>query len=102
MQRMELIYCEMEPGTALFFHSNLLHASSANTSEKSRWSLICCYNAARNDPYKDSHHPRYTPLHKVEDDAILKSGRLVGERSFLDPKDDQTSEGERVEADSVS
>ena len=37
-----------------------------------RWSLICCYNAARNDPYKESRHPRYTPLAKVSDSAIKR------------------------------
>jgi acyl-CoA synthetase (NDP forming) len=36
--------------------------------------MICCYNAARNDPYKESHHPRYTPLHKVSDAAIQETG----------------------------
>lgn len=102
LQRLELVYCEMEPGTALFFHSNLLHASSANLSERSRWSIICCYNAARNDPYKDSHHPRYTPLHKVGDDAILKAGKPTEAREFLDPNEDKTSEGVRVaETESV-
>jgi len=43
--------------------------------------MICCYNAARNDPYKESHHPRYTPLHKVPDTAI----REAGLRRFSDP-----------------
>jgi ectoine hydroxylase-related dioxygenase (phytanoyl-CoA dioxygenase family) len=103
MKRLELVYCEMEPGTGLFFHSNLLHASAANLSDKSRWSIICCYNAARNDPYKDSHHPRYTPLQKVADDAILKAGNAAGQRRFLDPKDDRTSEGVPVtDSQSVS
>jgi len=37
--------------------------------------MICCYNAARNDPYKESHHPRYSPLVKVEDAAVLQAGR---------------------------
>ena len=36
--------------------------------------MICCYNAARNDPYEDSPHPRYTPLEVVNDDAILTAG----------------------------
>ncbi len=36
--------------------------------------MICCYNAARNDPYKESHHPRYTPLSKVDDGMILRVG----------------------------
>jgi hypothetical protein len=46
--------------------------------------MICCYNAARNDPYKDSHHPRYTPLVKVPDSAI----RAVGVKRFGDSQAD--------------
>ena len=73
-KRLELVYVEMEPGDVLFFHSNLLHRSDQNRSEKPRWAMICCYNAASNDPYKEAHHPRYTPLHKVPDAAILEAG----------------------------
>ena len=36
--------------------------------------MICCYNAARNDPYKESQHPRYTPLVKVRDAAVREAG----------------------------
>lgn len=88
MARHELVHCELDPGDAVFFDGNLLHASAANESDRPRWSLICCYNAARNDPYKDSHHPRYTPLRKVGGDAIrgFASLRVDAEnRSFLDP-----------------
>lgn len=70
LERLEHVYIEAEPGDALFFHCNLLHRSDQNRSDDPRWSLICCYNAARNDPYKDSRHPRYTPLAKVADSAI--------------------------------
>jgi ectoine hydroxylase len=73
-KRLELVYVEMDPGDVLFFHSNLLHRSDQNRSEKPRWAMICCYNAARNDPYKEAHHPRYTPLHKVPDSAIKEAG----------------------------
>lgn len=97
-KRMEKVYCEMDSGDALFFHSNILHRSDQNKSDKSRWSLICCYNAARNDPYKESHHPGYTPLEKVEDDAIKKVGikRFESEEegAFLDIADDQSAEGQ--------
>ncbi len=79
-----LDYVEMDPGDALFFHSNLLHRSDRNESENPRWSMICCYNAARNNPYKESHHPRYTPLVKVEDTAI----REVGVKRFSDDSSD--------------
>ena len=92
-KRLDLVYVEMDAGDALFFHSNLLHRSDQNRSEKPRWSLICCYNAARNDPYKDSHHPRYKPLKKVEDRAILETGlRRFAEGAtdvgWLDPDKD--------------
>jgi hypothetical protein len=74
IKRLDLIYCEMEPGDAMFFHSNLLHASARNDSDQPRWGMICCFNAKHNDPYKESHHPRYTPLKKVDDDAIKRVG----------------------------
>jgi ectoine hydroxylase len=74
LKRLPLVHVEMEPGDALFFHANLLHRSDQNRSENPRWSMICCYNAARNDPYKESHHPRYTKLHKVPDSAITEAG----------------------------
>lgn len=80
LKRMPLVYLEMEPGDAVFFHCNLLHRSDQNRSEHPRWSMICCYNAARNDPYKESHHPRYTPLNGVPDSAI----REVGIKRFAD------------------
>ena len=84
LKRMPLVYVEMEPGDALFFHANLLHRSDQNRSEHPRWSMICCYNAARNDPYKESHHPRYTPLAVVPDAAI----REVGLKRFADDSSD--------------
>ncbi len=82
-KRLELVYVEMDPGDAIFFHANLLHRSDQNTSDHPRWSMICCYNAARNDPYKDSHHPRYTPLDVVPDAAI----KQVGEKRFAESGD---------------
>jgi hypothetical protein len=84
VKRLELVYVEMDPGDALFFHANTLHRSDQNKSDHPRWSMICCYNAARNDPYKDSHHPRYTPL-KVVPDAAIKE---VGVKRFADDASD--------------
>jgi ectoine hydroxylase len=84
LKRMPLAYCELGPGDAIFFHCNLLHRSDQNRSDQPRWSMICCYNAARNDPYKESHHPRYTPL-KVVPDAAIKE---VGVKRFADDASD--------------
>jgi ectoine hydroxylase len=83
-KRLELVHVEMEPGDALWFHCNLLHRSDQNKSDLPRWSMICCYNAARNDPYKESHHPRYTPLKVVPDSAI----KAVGIKRFADDASD--------------
>ena len=71
---LDLVHVELEPGDAVFFHCNILHRSDRNASPNPRWSLICCYNAARNNPYKEPHHPRYTPLSKVPDAAIKEVG----------------------------
>ena len=93
LKKLELVYVEMEPGDGLFFHSNLLHRSDRNRSNNPRWAMICCYNAARNDPYKEAQHPRYTPLSKVKDEEIRKAGlrRFGGDESagtWLDPNHD--------------
>ena len=32
LERLERVYCEMEPGSAIFFHCNLLHCSAQNHS----------------------------------------------------------------------
>jgi ectoine hydroxylase-related dioxygenase (phytanoyl-CoA dioxygenase family) len=96
LKRMPLAYVEMEPGDTLFFHANLLHRSDRNRSDKPRWSMICCYNAARNDPYKESHHPRYTPLQMVRDGAILEAGSKrfadsPADVSWLDVRNDESA-----------
>ena len=64
----------MEPGDGLFFHSNVLHRSDQNRSDKRRWTVLHCYNAARNNPYLEHHHPFYTPIDKVDNAAIKQAG----------------------------
>ena len=87
LDRLDLVYCELDPGSAVFFHCNTLHRSDANSSERNRWNLICCYNAARNDPFFPSHHPQYTALEKVPDTAIKQMGLQlsVSSESFYKP-----------------
>jgi ectoine hydroxylase-related dioxygenase (phytanoyl-CoA dioxygenase family) len=74
-QHLEKVYCEMQPGTALFFHANLLHRSGPNESEDPRWSLICCYNTRHNPCDDKPGHPSYSPLEKWDDARILELGR---------------------------
>jgi ectoine hydroxylase len=73
LQRLPIEYVEMQPGDALFFHGNLLHRSDQNTSPNPRWSLICCYNTKSNDPYKQSRHPNYSPLQRLDDTLFLET-----------------------------
>ena len=45
------------------------------------------------DPFfKDSHHPRYTPLAKAEDAAVKLAGARASdeEKAFLDPASDKS------------
>ena len=72
LQRLELVYCELSPGDAIFFHGNTLHRSDQNKSQHSRWSLICCYNTKHNDPYFESKHPSYQPLEIWKDQDVTK------------------------------
>ena len=92
-KRLELVYVELEKGDAVFFHSNLLHRSDRNNSENPRWAMICCYNTKTNNPYKDSHHPRYTPLKKVPDSAIMEAAtsNIVDNGAWLDPNHDSSA-----------
>ena len=84
-QHQELVYCEMEPGTALFFHGNLLHRSDANTSAHPRWSLICCYSRADNEPHiqNERSNPKYSHLEKWSDDRIKEIGHREREQLAL-------------------
>jgi ectoine hydroxylase len=74
----ETVECIMEPGDAIFFHCNTLHASGPNLSAAPRTLLHCSYNAADNEPYlsEGQEHHKYRPLDKLPDSAI-REGRYV-------------------------
>lgn len=65
-------YCEMEPGTALFFHGNLLHASGPNLSDRPRRTYICTYNALSNPPADPKRgHGKPVRIRLAADDAVM-------------------------------
>ena len=88
LERMDLVYCEMAPGTGLFFDCNLIHRSDRNESEDPRWAMICSYNAAFNSPFKRTPktHPAYSRLERSSLDAIKTIGRcqVAGDRNRSD------------------
>jgi phytanoyl-CoA hydroxylase len=91
LKTMEHVYVELNAGDALFFHSNLLHRSEANTSDRPRWSLISCYNRASNIPYNEPSGSSTVPLETVPDEALMNwTGEGLGEGSnFLVKEKDQ-------------
>ena len=90
LKYLDLVYCEMKPGSALFFHANLLHRSDANLSPNPRWSLICCYNAARNPCQPKPNHPAYSHLEKWPDARIKEIGQ---QQLFVKPTRRQSVDG---------
>lgn len=76
LNRLDLVYVELEPGDALFFHGNLLHRSDRNSSENSRWSMISTFNRIDNKPYKKNDPSCYTPIEVIQDEDILKFSSL--------------------------
>jgi ectoine hydroxylase-related dioxygenase (phytanoyl-CoA dioxygenase family) len=90
LKTMELVYCELEPGDALFFHSNILHRSEANLSDRPRWSMICCYNAQSNPAYNETSASYNVPVDVVPDEAILEwnAGGAGASTDFLKKEND--------------
>lgn len=70
LKTMEHVYVELEPGDAVFFHSNILHRSEANTSDRPRWSIISCYNSLSNPAYNDESTAWKVPVNIVPDEAL--------------------------------
>lgn len=77
LKHLELVYCEMEPGDALFFHGNTLHRSDANRSDHPRWSYISCYTTMSNATVSGSktHIENRVIFGKVADVELKKVGR---------------------------
>ncbi len=75
LERNDRVLCELDPGDCVFFHSNTLHASGPNNSQRPRTIFHVSYNAAASAPPLghglEGH--RYKPLNPLPDDA-LKSG----------------------------
>lgn len=88
----EHLFVELEAGDVLFFHSNILHRSEANLSDRPRWSFISAYNLNTNVPFNEKSTACITPLTMVPDEAVLQSalsGSGIGQE-FLSKEADVT------------
>ena len=93
LRTMEHVFVELNAGDALFFHSNILHRSEANLSDRPRWSLISCYNRSTNIGYNESSSlsASITPIEIVPDEALLTwdaAGLAESEADFLSKEAD--------------
>jgi ectoine hydroxylase-related dioxygenase (phytanoyl-CoA dioxygenase family) len=89
LQTMELVYCDLQPGDALFFHSNLLHRSEANLSDHPRWSIISCYSSQSNLAYNETSTSWKVPVSIVPDEAILEwEAGSLSNNDFLKKEND--------------
>jgi len=89
LQTMDLVYVEIEPGDALFFHSNILHRSEANLSDHPRWSIISCYASQSNLAYNENSTSWKTPIEMVPDNAITNwESTSLSNADFLKKKND--------------
>jgi ectoine hydroxylase-related dioxygenase (phytanoyl-CoA dioxygenase family) len=89
LQTMDLVYVEIEPGDALFFHSNILHRSEANLSDHPRWSIISCYTSQSNLAYNENSTSWKTPIEMVPDNAITNwESTSLSNADFLKKEND--------------
>lgn len=89
LKTMDLVYVEVEPGDALFFHSNLLHRSEANLSDDPRLSLISCYSSLTNLAYNERSASWHTPIRVVPNEALLeREAASLSEADFLKREND--------------
>ena len=90
-----LVHCSMKAGTVLFTHSNLLHTSAANNSNKWRHSLIFAYSSKNNSPVvADGIHPKFNPIDVLPDKDLISYGSVMhdGDKAdFLEIKAATTS-----------
>ncbi len=76
-ERFPIVHCELEPGDALYFHSNAMHGSAGNSTDAPRILIHNTYNAAYNEPIRLEGQTdaladtqKYEPLHRTSDDFI--------------------------------
>jgi ectoine hydroxylase-related dioxygenase (phytanoyl-CoA dioxygenase family) len=100
LKTMDLVYCEIDPGDALFFHSNLMHRSEANLSDHPRWSLISCYNSQSNIAYSETSNSWKVPVSTVPDRALLEwDAASFGDADFLKKENDPALKSTGWESD---
>jgi hypothetical protein len=76
--RLPTVVCDLSPGDALFTHSNLVHWSGPNESDRPRRAIIVAFNAVNNPPSVAGARliPMPHPLLEVDDGRLLDIGAV--------------------------
>lgn len=82
-ERHETVYVELAPGDAVYFHSNLLHASNPNLSDQSRWGMISSFFRHDNESVIDDPRFRAKAIASVAHADILKGAKLSDARKMF-------------------
>lgn len=78
------VYCELESGDAVYFHSNTLHCSGPNTSLQSRLGLISAFFRTDNESIHDNPDYHNKQQSRIRIDQILEgSSKSETGKSFL-------------------
>ena len=79
LEELETVEVHLEPGDAVVFHCNVLHASGPNQSQRPRSLFMSSYNAVSNPPSapKVPGH-EYAPLNELADDVLPSSLPITG------------------------
>jgi ectoine hydroxylase-related dioxygenase (phytanoyl-CoA dioxygenase family) len=73
LESCDRVYCEQEPGDALFFSCLTVHCSESNTSAQPRWAYLCAFDHMQNAV---RYVPEARPAPRWLDSTVLEYGKL--------------------------
>lgn len=108
--RLQTVVCELSPGDVLFTHSNLIHWSGPNASDRWRRAIIVAYNGTGNPPTAKGAGliPMPHPLVVVDDARLLAIGPVghdaetAGDAGWLSQEKNVATFGQRGDDYSVA
>jgi ectoine hydroxylase len=101
-EKLGVVYCELNPGDVMFFHSNILHSGGANNTDTTRVVMFSSYNARANAPVSGAsglneggafmniskEERAFKRLERVSDDSLLarRYKSFFSHTNFASPK----------------
>lgn len=88
VKKHEIIDCEMKPGDAMFMHSNTIHSSQGNQTDRPRIILAGHYGTLDYKPLEGEENFCYEQIKKLPDSWIVDGNyeSVFDDSSFIDPQ----------------